>query len=139
VIRAAAVSALAAFANGVPSLKRSLLHLLRKCLDDSDDEVRERAYFYIVMIEKDLQDSVLDERLSYKDERSDAPDEEMDELKEFAFDFDTNINVDALQEYLTSNKDQLLEQEEEVAFELPNLVQKGDDGKKLDSHSQLGA
>ena len=61
VIRAAAVSALAAFAHGVPTLKRSILHLLRKCLDDSDDEVRERAYFYIILIEKDLEDSVLDE------------------------------------------------------------------------------
>jgi len=59
VIRAAAVSALASFANGVPSLKKSILHLLRKCLNDSDDEVRERAYFYIVLIEKDLDDSVL--------------------------------------------------------------------------------
>ena len=55
VIRAAAVSALASFANGVPSLKKSILHLLKKCLDDSDDEVRERAYFYIVLIEKDMQ------------------------------------------------------------------------------------
>lgn len=54
VIRAAAVTALAAFANGVPNLKRSILHLLKKCLDDSDDEVRERAYFYIVLIEKQL-------------------------------------------------------------------------------------
>jgi hypothetical protein len=61
VIRAAAVSALAAFAHGVPSLKKSILHLLRKCLDDSDDEVRERAYFYIILIEKDLGETVLDE------------------------------------------------------------------------------
>lgn len=63
VIRAAAVSALAAFANGVPSLKKSILHLLKKCLNDSDDEVRERAYFYIVLIEKDMNDSVLYEQL----------------------------------------------------------------------------
>lgn len=52
VIRAAAVGALAAFANGVPSLRKSVLHLLRKCLEDSDDEVRERAYFFIVLIEQ---------------------------------------------------------------------------------------
>lgn len=51
VIRAAAVGALASFANNVPSLRKSVLHLLRKCLEDSDDEVRERAYFYIVLIE----------------------------------------------------------------------------------------
>ena len=63
VIRAAAVSALAAFANGVPSLKLSILHLLKKCLDDSDDEVRERAYFYIVMIEQDMKKSILQEEI----------------------------------------------------------------------------
>jgi coatomer protein complex subunit gamma len=60
-IRAAAVSALAAFANGVASLKYPILQLLKRCLDDSDDEVRERAYFYIVLLEKDLEDTVLDD------------------------------------------------------------------------------
>lgn len=62
-IRAAAVSALAAFANGVPSLTKSILHLLKRCLDDSDDEVRERAFFYIVLIEKDMNETVLEENL----------------------------------------------------------------------------
>jgi vesicle coat complex subunit len=57
------VSALAAFANGVPSLRKSILHLIRKCLDDSDDEVRERAYFYIVLIEHGMNESVLGEDL----------------------------------------------------------------------------
>ncbi len=78
-IRAAAVSALAAFANGVPSLRKSVLHLLKKCLDDTDDEVRERAYFYIVLIEKgvDASKSVLDQNLAlFKDaeEASEAED-----------------------------------------------------------------
>lgn len=65
-IRAAAVSALAAFANGVPSLRKSVLHLLKKCLDDTDDEVRERAYFYIVLIEKGAapSKSILDQNLA---------------------------------------------------------------------------
>ena len=76
VIRAAAVSALAAFANGVPSLKKSVLHLLRKCLDDSDDEVRERAYFFIILIEQDMKESVLDAdlALSAADDASSAED-----------------------------------------------------------------
>jgi coatomer protein complex subunit gamma len=51
VIRATAVSALAAFAHKVPSLRQSIILLLRKCLSDSDDEVRERAHFYIRMFE----------------------------------------------------------------------------------------
>ena len=82
-IRAAAVSALAAFANGVPSLKKSILHLLRKCLDDSDDEVRERAYFYIVLIEKDVQGTVLEEKLQIQDQDDD---DELIELRDFVFD-----------------------------------------------------
>ena len=47
VIRAAAVSSLAAFAHKVPNLRPSIVLLLRKCLNDSDDEVRERAFFYL--------------------------------------------------------------------------------------------
>ena len=50
VIRAAAVSALAAFAHKVPSLKKNIMLLLQKCLNDSDDEVRERAYFYLKLL-----------------------------------------------------------------------------------------
>ena len=45
VIRVAAVSALAAFAHKVQNLRESIIILLRKCLNDSDDEVRERACF----------------------------------------------------------------------------------------------
>ena len=50
VIRAAAVTALAAFANSVSSLHESIVLLLKKCLNDSDDEVRERAHFYYTML-----------------------------------------------------------------------------------------
>ena len=52
VIRAAAVSALASFAFNVESLRHSVLQLLHKCLNDSDDEVRERAHFYISILEQ---------------------------------------------------------------------------------------
>ena len=114
VIRAAAVSALASFANGVPSLKKSILHLLKKCLDDSDDEVRERAYFYIVLIEKDMQDcqSVLQDNMVIP-ESDNEEDEELLELRDFVFDQETNINVDALEAYLNENKEQLCDQDEE--------------------------
>ena len=50
VIRAAAVSALATYAHKVPSLRQSIVLLLRKCLNDSDDEVRERAFFYLSVL-----------------------------------------------------------------------------------------
>ena len=82
-------------------MKKSILHLLRKCLDDSDDEVRERAYFYIVLIEKDLGETVLDEELMIKE---DDGEEELIELREFVFDQETNINIDALEAYLNANK-----------------------------------
>jgi coatomer protein complex subunit gamma len=52
VIRAAAVSALANIAFNVPNLVDSISLLLQKCLNDSDDEVRERAYFYYNLLTK---------------------------------------------------------------------------------------
>jgi len=50
VIRAAAVTSLAQFAFKVASLKDSIVLLLKKCLNDSDDEVRERAHFYYTVL-----------------------------------------------------------------------------------------
>lgn len=47
VVRAAAVSALAKFAECGPELRHSVSVLLRQCLLDSDDEVRDRAAFYL--------------------------------------------------------------------------------------------
>jgi coatomer subunit gamma len=55
VIRAAAVSALASFAFNCENLKDSILLLLKKCLNDSDDEVRERANFYISVLEEQIE------------------------------------------------------------------------------------
>ena len=59
-IRAASISALATFAHKVPALRKSILLLLYKCLKDSDDEVRERAYFFIKLLEEQGEKSVLD-------------------------------------------------------------------------------
>ena len=59
VIRAAAVSALASFAHKIPSLRKSILLLLQKCITDSDDEVRERAFFYINLLKKEQDSSFL--------------------------------------------------------------------------------
>ena len=45
IVRAAAVTALTKFGVGPhdPEVKRSVIVLLTRCLDDSDDEVRDRA------------------------------------------------------------------------------------------------
>ncbi|CAG9315276.1 unnamed protein product [Blepharisma stoltei] len=50
--RAAAVTALGKFAK-VPELAQNVKVLLNRCLEDKDDEVRERARFYLDYLEKD--------------------------------------------------------------------------------------
>nr|CAG8433760.1 2074_t:CDS:10 [Entrophospora candida] len=52
-VRAAAVSALAKFGVSVddPEVKKSIKVLLTRCLDDNDDEVRDRATLYLKLME----------------------------------------------------------------------------------------
>ena len=50
-VRASAVCALAKFGN-VPSLRSSILVLLRRCLYDNDDEVRDRAVFFVAALQE---------------------------------------------------------------------------------------
>jgi coatomer protein complex subunit gamma len=52
-VRAAALSALAKFALGLPSLRPSISILLSRCLHDSDDEVRDRATLYLRLLQQD--------------------------------------------------------------------------------------
>eukprot|EP01098_Paradermamoeba_levis_P011387 TRINITY_DN486_c0_g1_i1.p1 TRINITY_DN486_c0_g1~~TRINITY_DN486_c0_g1_i1.p1 ORF type:complete len:630 (+),score=220.72 TRINITY_DN486_c0_g1_i1:908-2797(+) len=54
-VRASAVSALAKFAVKLESLRPKILVLLRRCLVDNDDEVRDRATFYLSMLEQDFE------------------------------------------------------------------------------------
>jgi coatomer protein complex subunit gamma len=51
-VRAAAVSALAKFAAQCPSLRASIMTLLKRSLDDEDDETRDRAAIAISVIEE---------------------------------------------------------------------------------------
>ena len=54
-VRAAAVTALAKIAEGVADLRPRIITLLKRCLEDSDDEVRDRAAFYLrILQEKEL-------------------------------------------------------------------------------------
>lgn len=59
-MRAAAVTALAKFGVGQrdPEVKRSVTVLLTRCLDDTDDEVRDRAALNLRLMKED--DSVAD-------------------------------------------------------------------------------
>ena len=49
----------------------------------------------------------------------------MVELRNFVFDQETNINVDALEAFLNQNRDQIMESEEEFNIDLSTLMQYG--------------
>lgn len=55
IVRAAAVTALAKFGVGQkdPEVKRSVRVLLSRCLDDTDDEVRDRAALNLRLMDED--------------------------------------------------------------------------------------
>lgn len=52
-VRASAVSALARFGVALPSLRPRIAILLQRCLHDNDDEVRDRATFFLNILERD--------------------------------------------------------------------------------------
>ena len=54
-VRCAAVSSLAKFGSNVPALTENIIVLLNRCLTDNDDEVRDRAIFYVNMLQKEQQ------------------------------------------------------------------------------------
>lgn len=51
-VRASAVSALAKFAAKLETLRANILILLKRCMNDSDDEVRDRATLYVALLER---------------------------------------------------------------------------------------
>mmetsp|Transcript_9303 Transcript_9303/g.16001 ORF Transcript_9303/g.16001 Transcript_9303/m.16001 type:complete len:900 (+) Transcript_9303:128-2827(+) len=50
-VRASAVTALAKFGLAVPSIRPSIIVLLNRCLNDNDDEVRDRATLYLNILQ----------------------------------------------------------------------------------------
>lgn len=58
-VRAAAVTALARFGTQVPSLCSQVILLLKRCLTDGDDEVRDRAVFYLSVLQGCSKDEVM--------------------------------------------------------------------------------
>jgi coatomer protein complex subunit gamma len=49
-VRSAAVSSLAKFGTACPQLTDNIVVLLKRCLNDNDDEVRDRAVMYVTML-----------------------------------------------------------------------------------------
>ncbi|CAI2381568.1 unnamed protein product [Moneuplotes crassus] len=93
IIRAAAVSALGTIGHKIESLRSQIVILLKNCLKDENDEVRERALFYT-----DL--------LDYPEEN-----EECHEASSFVFDSLT-FDVDKMEQFLLENKDSLIADED---------------------------
>lgn len=50
-VRSAAVTSLAKFGAAVPALTQNVMVLLKRCLNDNDDEVRDRAVLYISLLQ----------------------------------------------------------------------------------------
>ena len=105
VIRAAAVSALAAFAHKVQSLRQSIVLLLKKCLNDSDDEVRERAFFYLSVLGES---EGISEEITSADSNNVDAQAEIGEIRDFLFDDDQVINIEALEQFVTDQQEQLV-------------------------------
>jgi coatomer protein complex subunit gamma len=102
VVRAAAISALGEFANGDASLKKNILELIKYCLNDSDDEVRERAFFYV-------------KALTETEER-----ENKKNIKSYVFNT-KKYDINLIQNLLKVQKDLLLSSSN-IALELSNTL-----------------
>eukprot|EP00127_Corallochytrium_limacisporum_P001890 Clim_evm45s88 gene=Clim_evmTU45s88 len=89
-VRAAAVSVLAKFALNCPQLLPSIRTLLKTCLDDSDDEVRDRAVMYLWLLD------------------------DPSEKTKFYMDGELNVSLPAMEKKLTS----YIEQPEAQPFDI---------------------
>ncbi|KAF7634527.1 Coatomer subunit gamma [Meloidogyne graminicola] len=58
-VRAAAVTALAKFGAECPKLRPNIIILLKRCLLDTDDEVRDRATFYLTILKSEDQAAIV--------------------------------------------------------------------------------
>lgn len=102
VIRASALSALGEIAYEIqdPQLKKNIISLIHGCLNDADQEVRERAYFYCK-----------------------ALNQESTQLESFIFKTNNEINIDLLEQLILTQKDDLLNNDniiEEISSTLSN-------------------
>lgn len=129
VIRASAVSALASFAHQVPTLRKSIIILLQKCLTDSDDEVRERAYFFINLLTTKGDETFLKDDEIFDFAQAPQPGgsvgdatEEKAEISNFVFDSDAMIDIDALEAFVQQKRDILIASEEPLHIDIGSMV-----------------
>lgn len=109
VIRAAAISALASFAFKIPDLRKSILLLLKRCIKDNCDEVRERTLLYISMLEKASDHLNICTDLGLEP-LSDA--DGLGEIEAILFQDSFDVDIDALEQHVTANQDQLIAMED---------------------------
>jgi coatomer protein complex subunit gamma len=109
VIRAAAVSSLGTMGYKIKQLREQIVILLKNCLNDDDDEVRERVLFYVGL-------------LNYPPEDEDEHFEE----KNFVFD-QLNLDYGKLEQYLVDNQDTILDNEDEEIFDLDSFYTEVDE------------
>mmetsp|Transcript_97707 Transcript_97707/g.134430 ORF Transcript_97707/g.134430 Transcript_97707/m.134430 type:complete len:100 (+) Transcript_97707:642-941(+) len=84
---------------------------MHKCLQDSDDEVRERALFYIGLLEENQE--IVDPS---------TEEDDRDDIKDFIFDSDKLIDIDALENYVSQNRDALTANEDEFHIDLSSMM-----------------
>ena len=82
---------------------------MQKCLTDSDDEVRERAYFFINLLTTKGDETFLKDDIIFDFAQAPKPNgepsfedlvEEKAEISNFVFDSDAIIDVDALEAFV---------------------------------------
>lgn len=122
------MSALAAFAHQVPGLRKSIIILLQKCLTDSDDEVRERAFFFINLLKTKGDETFMQDEALYNDGLAADPSsledqaQEKDEISNFMFDSDAVIDVDALEAFVKQRREALVASDEPLHIDLSSMV-----------------
>jgi coatomer subunit gamma len=104
-VRASAISALGEIANKDASLKKNIVNLIKNSLNDPDNEVRERAYFYMKALTEEV-----------KDDKSTTT----NGIRNYVFN-PKNFDIDLLQNLLKAQKEQLLGSNN-IALELSNTL-----------------
>lgn len=101
-VRAAAISSLGEIAYKEANLKKNIVNLIKNSMNDPDNEVRERAYFYV-------------KALTEEEKSTNAT-----SIRNYVFN-PKNFDIDLLQNLLKAQKEQLLTSEN-IALELSNTL-----------------
>jgi len=64
---------------------------------------------------------------------------DMAEIRNFIFDTETNIDINALENYITTNKEGLLEQEEELNIDTKSMMIKGEPSRPSASNASTSS